>query len=97
MDYYVNKHVADTRANPAVKGIVVESGLTGREPGSKPPYIYVANFFYESAKAMMATRTPERTAKLRADIPNFTNVTPMHQVGEIVFGNMGYSNMDIKK
>lgn len=97
MDYYVNKHMADTRANPAVKGIIVESGVTGREPGSKPPYICVAHIFYESVEAMMATRTPEKAAKLRADIPNFTNVMPMHQVGEIVFGNMGYANMDKKK
>ncbi len=97
MDYYINKHMADTRANPAVKGIIVESGLTGRDPGSKPPYICVAHIFYESVEAMMATRTPERAAKLRADIPNFTNVTPIHQVGEITFGNVGYVNLDKKK
>lgn len=96
-DYINNKHMADTRANPAMKGIIVENGLTGRDPGSKPPYICVAHIFYESVEAMMATRTPERAAKLRADIRNFTNVTPIHQVGEIVFGNMGYVNTDKKK
>lgn len=97
MDYYINKHMADSRANPAVKGIIIEKGLTGREPNSKPPYICVAHVFYESMEAMMATRTPERSAKLRADIPNFTNIKPIHQVSEIVFGNMGYANMDEKK
>jgi len=83
--------------NPAVKGIIVESGFTGRDPESKPPYICLAHIFYETVEAMMATRTPERAAKLLADIPNFSNVAPIHQVGEITFCNLGYVNLDNQK
>lgn len=37
---------------------------------------------------MNESRTPEKGARQLADIPNFTNITPIDQISEIEFLNL---------
>lgn len=84
MDYYCNKHIPLVRARlgDACKGVVVEGGLTGVEPGSKPTYVAIAHLYFESMEAYRAAFTPH-VPEFRADIPNYTDIEPTRQVSEV--------------
>lgn len=50
IDYYVNKHAPWARMlmGAALKGFEIEHGVSGREPGSDPTYVAIANLYFDS-------------------------------------------------
>ncbi len=85
-DYYVNKHV------PVVYGLLGPLGMTGMEvsrgtetmDGAEAPYTCVVTVTFRSREAMDESFSGERKDRLLNDIPNFTNVDPIIQVGEVL-------------
>jgi uncharacterized protein (TIGR02118 family) len=84
MDYYVNRHMAICRdtLGAALKGVQVDRGLGGAEPGSPAPYLAIGHLLFDSVEAFGAAFAPAAAA-IQGDIPNYTNVQPVVQVSEI--------------
>ena len=61
----------------------IDKGVGSVAPGSTPPFIAMCHVYSDSLETLMAGLAPHAAA-LAADIPNFTNVTPVRQVSEVV-------------
>ena len=85
MDYYCNKHVPMVAGllGDAVKGATVENGMSGEEPGSKPPYLAVGNLYFDTLEDFQKSFGPNRD-KIGADIPNYTNIEPEILISEVM-------------
>lgn len=71
------------RLGTACKGIAVDKGLGGGEPGAPPIYVAIGHTFGESLEALQAAYVPH-AAEIAGDIPNFTDLTPIVQVNEVL-------------
>ncbi len=86
MDYYTERHMGMVRerfAPHGLQGIQVERGLSGGRPGSPPAYRCIATLTFETMEHYKAA-FKEHGAALMEDVPNFTDITPQIQVGEVV-------------
>ncbi len=83
MAYYTDKHLRLVREKlgGALKGMTVDQGLGGGQPGSKPPYVAMVHMLFESVDAFQAAFGPHAKA-IMADIPNYTDIQPTIQVSD---------------
>jgi len=83
-DYYINVHMplAIRLLEPALKAVSAEIGVSGAMPDQAPPYAATAAFTFESVKAFTDAVMPH-FAQLQGDIPNYTDIEPVVQIGEI--------------
>lgn len=84
MDYYINNHMA-MAANlmgDNLKAMMIDKGLSGGAPDSPSPYVAVGYFYFESMEAFQKAMGPIGD-KLRADVPNYTNIQPVIQFSEV--------------
>jgi uncharacterized protein (TIGR02118 family) len=83
-DYYIDVHMplAIKLLGPALKAVSAEIGLSGAMPGSQAPNAAMASFTFESVEAFTAAVMPHY-AELQADIPNYTDISPVVQISEI--------------
>ena len=85
-DYYVKTHMPMAaellNESGTLRGLSVERGLSGGQPGSAPPYWASCHFLFDSLEAFLAAFAPHAPA-LQGDIPNYTDVAPVIQVGEV--------------
>jgi uncharacterized protein (TIGR02118 family) len=86
-DYYRDKHMPLVKAKmgDACKFYTVDKGLAGGTPGSPPTYVGMCHIYSESIEAFQKGFGPH-TKEILADIPNYTDVTPVIQVSEVVVG-----------
>jgi uncharacterized protein (TIGR02118 family) len=86
-EYYAQKHMPRSiellSQHAGFRGVSVEKGLGGAEPGSPPSFAALCHFSFESAEAFMEAFLPH-AAELQGDIPNYTSVRPVIQVNEVV-------------
>lgn len=84
IDYYCDKHMAMVRRllGAALKGVAVEQGIAGGEPGAPAPYLAIGHLSFDSLEAFMTAFLPVADA-LQGDIPNYTNSQPTIQIGEV--------------
>ena len=84
MDYYTSKHIGlvKEKVGHVLKGVSVEKGLSGGAPGSPATYAVVCRLQLENPEdlAAMAAHSPE----FDADVPNFTDITPIFDIREVV-------------
>jgi len=86
LDYYANKHMPLVKARWSGMGFVryeIDKGLAGGAPGSPPPYVCIAQIYFDSADALQKAAAAHGK-ELFADVPNFTDITPQVQISEIV-------------
>jgi uncharacterized protein (TIGR02118 family) len=85
MTYYCQTHIPMVRQKlgTALKGIVVEQGIAGEEPGSPAPYLALCHLLFESVAAFQASFAPH-VQQFEADIPNYTNTQPTIQISEVM-------------
>ncbi|MEW2922138.1 EthD family reductase [Muricauda sp. ANG21] len=84
MDYYINNHMA-MAANlmgDDLKAMMIDKGLSGGAPDSPSPYVAVGYFYFESMEAFQKAMGPI-SDKLKADVPNYTNIQPVIQFSEV--------------
>lgn len=85
--YYMETHMPMSikllSAHPGFKGVSVEQGLGGTVPGSKPPYIAMCHFLFNSIEDFLAAFTPNAEV-LQGDIPNYTDITPVIQFNKVL-------------
>jgi uncharacterized protein (TIGR02118 family) len=83
-DYYLNTHMpmAGKLLAPALKGMVVEQGMMGTEPGSPPAYSTLCHLSFDSIEAFLEVFLPHQ-ATLQGDFVNYTDVAPVIQFSEV--------------
>ncbi len=83
-DYYLNKHLVMLRElyGAAVGRMEVHKGLR-KGDGSAPAFVASVSIEILSMEAFEAAGN-QHFPKLIADLPNFTNITPVGQIEEIV-------------
>ena len=84
MEYYCNKHIpmVQEKLGVELKGIAVEQGLGGGEPGSKPTYTAMAHMNFDLEEAFQSAFGPHAESIL-GDLPNFTGIQPLIQISEV--------------
>lgn len=85
MEYYCDVHIAmvKERLGDALKEVTVQKGLSGLEPGSSASYAAVCHLRFDSLEDMETHMAPHDAA-FRADVPNFTDITPRFQISEVI-------------
>jgi uncharacterized protein (TIGR02118 family) len=83
-DYYIDKHMPLSLQlqGAAVEHVSVEFGFSGGAPGSKPPYVAICNFLYDSFKAFQNAFMPHAEI-LTKDILNYTDIEAIIQFSEV--------------
>ena len=81
MDYYCNSHMpmVKQKLGSACKGVAVEQGLGGPEPGSPAPFAAMGHLLFDSIETFQGAFGPHAETFM-SDIPNFTNIAPSIQI-----------------
>ncbi|MGX5855210.1 EthD family reductase [Dyadobacter jiangsuensis] len=85
MEYYENKHmpmVAKFLGSNLVK-YTIEKGVASGIPGQPLPFMAIGTFYVKSLTDYQAAIAPNRDA-IRADFSNYTNISPVILVSEVV-------------
>jgi len=84
MPYYLNSHVKMVQQllGPRLKGVAVEEGISGIQPGSSASYAAMGHLLFESVADFQASFGPQALT-IVGDIPNYTNSQPIIQISEI--------------
>ncbi len=85
MDYYCTKHITmvKDKVGDALLGVTVARGLGGPGPGMPATYVTVAELLFDSMEDFEIHCAPHSPA-FDADVPNFTDITPVIQISEVV-------------
>jgi uncharacterized protein (TIGR02118 family) len=84
MAYYLDHHIPMVRRllGSALKGVSVEHGISGEEPGSPAPYIATGHLLFHSVQTFQTSFVPH-AQEITEDIPKYTNSVPLVQIGEV--------------
>src|SRR5579864_3640072 len=66
----------------ALKGVSVEQGISGEEPGSKSAYVTTCHLLFDSVQAYQTSFAPH-AQKITEDFRKYTNCEPLIQIGEV--------------
>lgn len=85
MDYYSKKHIplVQSLMSDAMKGASIDKGVGGGAPGAPAPYLAIGYLYFETLAAYQ-DGMKVNLQKIRADIPNYTNTTPVVQISEVI-------------
>jgi uncharacterized protein (TIGR02118 family) len=85
--YYANTHLpmVKRKLGDACRSYTVDKGLAGGAPGAPATYVGMCHIFCDSVEAFQTAFGPHAQA-IMADIPNYTNLTPVIQISEVVVG-----------
>ena len=83
-EYYFNEHMPMTGRllGPALQSVSVEKGISGAMPDQSAAFVMTCHLVFESTEAFYAAFVPHAAA-IQGDIPNYTDVEPIIQIGEI--------------
>lgn len=86
-EYYLSKHMpmVQARMGDKLKKYTVDKGLAGGAPGSEPTYLVMCHLYCDSADDFQAGFGPH-AQEIMADVPKYTDLTPVLQVSEVVVG-----------
>jgi uncharacterized protein (TIGR02118 family) len=76
-DYYRDHHVPLALQTWGLTDAEIDTGIHG-------PYVAAVHFRFESMEAMKTAMSAEGSKDLAADVPNYTTITPIQQVSEII-------------
>jgi uncharacterized protein (TIGR02118 family) len=84
MDYYLSKHMpmVRNRLGAVLKGMTVDQGLSGAQPGTDAAYRVLATLLFDSVETFEAAFIPH-AAEITGDIPQYTNIAPTIQISEV--------------
>jgi len=86
-EYYREKHLPLIKASmgEALKYYTIDKGLAGEAAGA-PAYVAMCHLMCDSVETYRSAMGPH-AGEIRGDIRNFTDVTPVTQVSEVVVEN----------
>jgi uncharacterized protein (TIGR02118 family) len=76
-DYYRDRHVPFVQGIWAPESAEIDQGIDG-------PYEAAVHMRFASMEAMQAALMSERTGEVQADVANYTTITPVLQISQIV-------------
>jgi uncharacterized protein (TIGR02118 family) len=76
-DYYRDRHVPLALRTWGLERAEIDKGIDG-------PYVAAVHFQFDSLETMTAALSSEGSAQVTADVTNYTDITPVVQVSEIV-------------
>ena len=84
MTYYLDRHMPMVRdlMGTVLKGMNVEQGLAGGQPGVPAPYVAFGHLFFDSVDEFQAAFA-QHSGAILADIPNYTNTQPTLQISQV--------------
>ncbi|HEU4729124.1 MAG TPA: EthD family reductase [Kofleriaceae bacterium] len=84
MSYYLSTHIPLVKRlmGGALKGVVVEQGLGGGAPGTKPEFSVLCTLRFDSVEAFQTAFGPHAST-IQNDIPNYSNVAPVIQISDV--------------
>jgi uncharacterized protein (TIGR02118 family) len=87
MNYYLDTHIPliSGLLGSALKGVLVQQGISGGAPGSPPEFGVITVLRFASMDAFHAAFTPHAPTVM-ADIVNFSNVEPSIQFSDVRLG-----------
>jgi uncharacterized protein (TIGR02118 family) len=85
MHYYLVKHLPFVGGllGDALKGATVEKGIEGGAPESAAPFAAMGNMYFNTVEDFQKAFGPNAD-KIMADVKNFTNITPVIQISEVM-------------
>ena len=86
--YYRDKHLPliKSRMGDGLKYYTIDKGLAGATPDTAASFVGMCHLICDSVAAYQASFGPH-ARELTADIANFTNVTPIVQISDMVVEN----------
>jgi uncharacterized protein (TIGR02118 family) len=86
-EYYRDKHMPLVKAlmGDTCRFYTVDKGLGGFAAGEPATYVAMCHIYCDSVEAFQAGFGPH-TQEIMADIPNYTDLTPVVQISEVVVG-----------
>ena len=83
--YYRDKHMplVKARMGESCKHYTVDKGLAGGAPDAPAPYIAMCHIFCDSVEAFQNGFGPH-AQEIMGDIPNYTDLSPVIQISEVV-------------
>ena len=86
MDYYASKHMPLVKSlfGENVKIISIDKGIANGVPNAPLPYIAIGYLYFDSMASLQTAMGSPASAKIMADIPNFTNTQPVIQISEVL-------------
>jgi uncharacterized protein (TIGR02118 family) len=84
-DHYLNVHMpmAIAAFGDQLRGVTVDFGLGGGAPGARAPFRTICTFLFDSVEVFNKLFAAHAGALL-ADVPNYTDIQMVIQVGEVV-------------
>ena len=84
MDYYSNKHMpmAANLFGDSLKAMSIDKGLANGTPDVPVQYLAVGYFYFETMSSF-ENSMGRNSEKLKADVPNYTNIIPEIQINEV--------------
>lgn len=84
IEYYCRRHIplVQRLVGPALRGVSVEQGICGEQPGAPPTYVAMGHLLFDSVEAFQASFGPH-LQEIMADIPKYTNTEPTLQISEV--------------
>jgi uncharacterized protein (TIGR02118 family) len=76
-DYYRDSHVPLAVSAWGLEGAEIDKGVSG-------PYVAAVHFNFSDMDAFQGAMAAEGTGAVMADVANYTNITPVMQISEIV-------------
>jgi uncharacterized protein (TIGR02118 family) len=85
--YYRDKHMplVKARMGDACRFYTVDKGLAGGAPGDPATYVGMCHIYCDSVDSFQAGFGPH-AKEILADIPNYTDQSPVIQISEVVVG-----------
>jgi uncharacterized protein (TIGR02118 family) len=85
--YYRDKHMplVKARMGDSCKFYTIDKGLGGGVPGQPATFVAMCHIFCDSVEAFQAGFGPY-AQEILADIPNYTDQSPIVQISEVVVG-----------
>jgi uncharacterized protein (TIGR02118 family) len=86
-EYYRDKHMpmVKNKMGESCKSYTIDKGLGGGLPGTPATYVGMCHIFCDSVDAFQAGFGPH-AEEIMGDIKNYTDLTPVIQISEVVVG-----------
>ena len=86
-EYYRDKHMpmVKSKMGESCKYYTVDKGIAGGMPGTPPTYVGMCHLFCDFVDDFQAGFGPH-ASEILADIKNYTDLTPVIQISEVVVG-----------
>lgn len=86
-DYYRDRHLplVRQRMGEQLHHYTIDKGIAGGAPGEAATYVGMCHLYCASVDAFQAGFGPH-AAEILADIPNYTDQSPVLQISEVVVG-----------